>query len=101
LFDRILGRHHPPRPHHHLALLATRPGHQRAGLGTALLEHHHRHLDRYAIPAYLEASSPRSRNLYLRTGYEPLLPTIELPDGPSLWPMWRRPRLRPEDRSPR
>lgn len=92
VFDRILEHLHPRRPHHYLALLATRPGHQRTGLGTALLEHHHRHLDRYAIPAYLEASSPRSRDLYLRLGYE-LLPAARLPDGPRLWPMWRRPQL--------
>jgi GNAT superfamily N-acetyltransferase len=93
LLDGLLARHRPARPHHHLAFLATRPGLQRAGLGTALLRHQHRHLDRYAIPAYLEAASAASRSLYLRLGYVDLEPSIVLPDGAKLWPMWRRPVL--------
>jgi ribosomal protein S18 acetylase RimI-like enzyme len=101
LLDEVRSRHHPPRPHHYLALLAVRPGYQRAGLGTALLDHHHAHLDRYAIPAYVEASSPQSRDLYLRYGYEPMHPAIIVPDGPPLWPMWRRPKLNLDDRWPR
>jgi GNAT superfamily N-acetyltransferase len=97
VLDALLAAHRPARPHHHLAFLATQPGYQRGGLGTALLAHQHRHLDRYAIPAYLEAASGASRELYLRLGYADLGPAITLPGGPQLWPMWRRPVLAADD----
>ena len=86
-FDR---RHPRGHPHHHLAFLAVEPKWQGRSLGTALLEHHHRHLDQHQLGAYLEASSVNSMRLYRRTGYEERSPAIDLPDnGPSLWPMWR------------
>jgi hypothetical protein len=46
--------------------------------------------DREEMPAYLEASSPRSRACYERSGFE-ATDELVLPDGPPLWPMWRRP----------
>lgn len=90
--DDALAQHHPKRPHHRLALLAAHPAHQHRGLGTALLTHYHQHLDNLQLPAYLEASSARSRSLYQRHGYRDYTPPITLPDhGPRLWPMWRPP----------
>ncbi len=54
LFDQELDRRHPAgTAHHHLAILAVRPGRQGQGLGTALLRAHHAALDRDGIPAYL------------------------------------------------
>lgn len=88
--DELFAKHHPTKPHHHLALLAVVPHRQRTGLGTALLRHHHQQLDRDGIPAYVEASSPHSRDLYTRHGYQPSEP-FHLPDGPPLWSMWRDP----------
>lgn len=90
--DQLLAEHHPAAPHHHLALLAVRPDRHGRGLATALLRHHHEHLDRYAIPAYLEASSTTNRRLYRHHGYATGQP-FYLPDGPPLWPMWREPGL--------
>lgn len=91
-FDAALEAQHPVgQPHHHLALAGVRPGRQGRGIGSALLEAHHRVLDAEGLPAYLEASSRRNRKLYLRHGYEDLTPSICLPDGPLLFPMWRRP----------
>jgi GNAT superfamily N-acetyltransferase len=91
--DTAFDNHHPTAPHHHLALLAVDHDHQSRGHGTALLNHHHARLDQTATPAYLEASSIRSRGLYLRHGYHDHGPPIELPDhGPRLWPMWRQPQ---------
>ncbi|OLF05550.1 hypothetical protein BU204_37005 [Actinophytocola xanthii] len=91
--DQLFTHHHPHRyPHHHLALLATRPDRQRHQLGTALLRHHHNHLDTHGIAAYLEASSPESRQLYKRHQYRCPGPKVHLPDGPPLWPMWREPQ---------
>jgi GNAT superfamily N-acetyltransferase len=91
--DAAFDKHHPAGPHHHLALLAVHPDHQRHGIGSALLDHHHGRLDQDGVPAYLEASSLQSRALYGRHGFTDHGPPIALPgQGPSLWPMWRRPR---------
>jgi ribosomal protein S18 acetylase RimI-like enzyme len=74
-----------------LALLAVRPGCQRRGLGSALLAHHLADLDQRQIPAYLEASSKQSRELYRRFGFRDQGEPITLPRGPQLYPMWREP----------
>ncbi|GAB3146992.1 GNAT family N-acetyltransferase [Micromonospora sonneratiae] len=88
--DTLFDTHHPAEPHHHLGLLAVAPAAQGTGRGTALLTHHHRYLDQVDIPAYLEASSPRSRDLYSRHGYHPRR-VFTLPDNTPFWPMWRHP----------
>ena len=94
VLDSLFEDNHPSEPHHHLALLAVQPGRQGGGLGSVLLRRAHAELDAAAIPAYLEASSTRSRDLYLRLGYEVREP-FRLPDGTPFWPMWRPPRLAP------
>lgn len=95
-FDVALEARHPVgEVHHHLALLGVRPGRQGRGIGTALLQAHHQVLDSEGLPAYLEASSQPNRKLYLRHGYTDHGPPIELPDGPSLLPMWREPQRAP------
>lgn len=90
-FDAALDARLPTIAHHHLAILAVRPDRQGQGIGTALLRAHHATLDQDATPAYLEASSQRSRALYQRHGYTDHGQPIHLPeDGPPLmWPMWR------------
>jgi GNAT superfamily N-acetyltransferase len=88
--DAALDTNHPLEPHHYLAFLAVRPGSQRRGVGSALLDRHHARLDQAGLPAYLEANHPRNRDLYLRHGYR-VRSVIELPDGPPLWSMWRSP----------
>ena len=102
VFDQVLEEHHPAGlPHQHLAILAVSPGHQGQGIGTALLNARHRELDRDGVPAYLEASSTRARDLYQRHGYtlRPDAP-FRLPGGgPPLWPMWREPGSRHQQRS--
>jgi GNAT superfamily N-acetyltransferase len=90
VLDELFEENHPEEPHQHLALLAVDPARQSGGLGTALLRHHHAKLDDGGTAAYLEASSPDSRDLYLRHGYE-LRETFALPDGTKFWPMWRPP----------
>lgn len=90
VLDELFEKFHPGEPHHHLALLAVEPSHQGGGLGSALLRHHHAVLDDAGTAAYLEASSPASRDLYLRHGYE-LRTDFALPDGTKFWPMWRPP----------
>jgi ribosomal protein S18 acetylase RimI-like enzyme len=87
----LMDQHHPRQPHAYLFLLGTRPQWQSRGLGSALLREVLERCDRDATPAYLEASSERNQQLYLRHGFE-VTGEIPLPDGPSLWPMWREPR---------
>lgn len=92
ILDFLFDVHHPDtQPHHHLAFLAVHPDLHGQGRGSALLRHHHRALDAARLPAYLEASSARSRDLYARHGYHVSNGSFRLPDGPPLWPMWRPP----------
>jgi GNAT superfamily N-acetyltransferase len=92
LFDAALEANHPHEPCHYLAFLAVLPGRQGVGLGGMLLADYHDRLDARGEPAYLEASSTRSRNLYLRSGYASYAEPYHLPDGPPMWPLWRAPR---------
>jgi GNAT superfamily N-acetyltransferase len=85
-------RRHPRRPRHwYLAFMGVVPERQGRGLGTALLAPALEALDASGTPAYLESSSPRSRELYRRHGFgvtgEFTLPSA----GPPLWQMWRDP----------
>lgn len=88
--EQAFAARHPTPSHHHLAFLAVAPEQQGKGIGTALLKAHHtQHLDPYGLPAYLEATNPRNRELYHRHGYIDG-PELVLPDGgPALYPMWR------------
>lgn len=84
--------HHPREPHWYLAYVGTRRERQSTGIGAALLRPVLERCDREGLPAYLEASSERSRRLYLKLGFidrgEPL-PVVD--GGPAVLPMWRPP----------
>lgn len=102
-FDAQLEKHHPSgEPHDHLAILAVHPTLQGRGIGSALLETHHRTLAHRTqasgaepVAAYLEAAGLDSRRLYARHGYQDLPQTIPFPDGvpatAMMYPMWRPP----------
>lgn len=87
----LMGQHHPEDLHAYLFFMATRPRWQSRGLGSALLREVLDRCDRDGTPAYLEATSPASLRLYQRHGFQ-VTAEISLPDGPSLWPMWRAAR---------
>lgn len=109
LLDEQFRTHHPVgAAHEHLAILAVRPGRQRQGTATMLLDACHAELDRQHRPAYLEASDAGTRRIYLRSGYLDRGAPIVLPaDGPgtartrpvTMYPMWREPRRLPGDRT--
>jgi GNAT superfamily N-acetyltransferase len=80
--------------HEYLWMIAVSPERQGEGLGTALIQHVLDRCDREHLPAYLEASSARSRTLYERLGFTFMDRTLDLPDGPPMWPMWRDPAPR-------
>lgn len=86
----LLAEHHPHTEHHlYLACLGVRPDRQCGGLGSTLLRHRLSQADAERLPAYLEASSPRSRGLYLRHGFEDLGTPVQLSGDLLIWPMWR------------
>jgi GNAT superfamily N-acetyltransferase len=85
-----MGASHPTEPHHYLLAIGVRPSAQGRGLGGELLVHTLDHADAAGEPAYLEASSLRSRTLYERHGFE-VVDEITIDDSPPMWPMWRAP----------
>lgn len=87
LFDT----HHSDGPHHHLALLAVRPGHQGQGIGARLLRAHHERLDTTGLPSYLEAADEDSARLYQRHGYQPHGQQFRFGPRAVFTPMWRNP----------
>jgi GNAT superfamily N-acetyltransferase len=92
LLDELMSTNHPGETAHaYLPFIGVLPGAQGTGVGTALLRHRLAELDADDRPAYLEASSPRSGELYGRLGFAPIGATIAIPDGPAFHPMWRTP----------
>ncbi|MEK8106537.1 GNAT family N-acetyltransferase [Micromonospora sp. M12] len=89
LLDAVFEALHPSEPHHYLAYVAVKPEQQNRGVGAALLSHYHRQLDVLGMPAYLEASNLRNRELYLLLGYRAGPPLILPTTGPTIWRMWR------------
>jgi GNAT superfamily N-acetyltransferase len=87
----LMEEKHPLEPHYYLFLLGTRPEWQGRGLGSSLMAPVLDTCDRDRVPAYLEATSERNKQLYLRHGFE-VTDEIPLPKGPTMWPMWRSPR---------
>ncbi|MFC4035846.1 GNAT family N-acetyltransferase [Streptomyces polygonati] len=90
---RLTNAAHPTdRAHEYLMMIGVEPGLQGKGLGGDLINDALARCDRDGLPAYLEASSLRSRALYERLGFGFMGRTVDLPGGPHMWPMWREPR---------
>jgi ribosomal protein S18 acetylase RimI-like enzyme len=83
--------HHPAEPHWHLPLIATEPGSQGAGYGSALLRYGLTIADEQQKPAYLEATTERNMALYQRHGFE-VAGRIQAGGSPPVTPMLRVPR---------
>ncbi len=81
---------HPHDPHWYLLAIGVPPHAQGRGLGGVLLAHTLALADERGEAAYLEATSPRSRALYERFGFE-VIGEIQALDSPALWGMWRAP----------
>jgi ribosomal protein S18 acetylase RimI-like enzyme len=83
--------HHPHEPHYYLPFIGTRPEAQGQGLGSAILRPALARADADGMPAYLEATTERNRALYERYGFA-VIGLLEVPDGPTMFKMWRGPR---------
>ncbi len=90
LFDQMAG-YHPHEPVWYLPMIGVDPARQGMGLGSALLAHALAEVDREAKPAYLEATSDRSRDLYAHYGFQ-VTGTIQVADSPPMFPMLRKAR---------
>ncbi|RBJ07274.1 N-acetyltransferase [Micromonospora provocatoris] len=91
VLDEMMSARHPAEPHWYLPFIAVHPDHHGKGVGSALLRNKLAELDQAGTAAYLEASSPRNAALYERLGFRRRPVTLDLPEGPSLYPMWRDP----------
>jgi GNAT superfamily N-acetyltransferase len=87
----VMDANHPGEPHWYLDSLGVVPELQGRGIGSALMRPMLERCDHERVPAYLNAGSWRSRDLYLRHGFE-VIEEFRLPEGgPPLWRMWREP----------
>jgi len=82
---------HPEEPHWYLAIIGSDPTVRGSGCGHALMRSRLDRCDAEHAPAYLESSNPDNIAYYNRFGFE-VTGEIVMPDGPTLWSMWRRPR---------
>lgn len=82
---------HPEAPHWYLSILGTEPARQGEGIGSAVLRPVLESCDADEIPAYLESSKERNLAFYARHGFR-VTGEVRLPDGPTMWLMWRDPR---------
>jgi ribosomal protein S18 acetylase RimI-like enzyme len=89
--DELMKKHHPEEPHWYLAVIGSDPTFRGGGYAHALMQSRLDRCDTEHAPAYLESSSPENVSYYQRFGFE-VTGEIVIPDGPTLWPMWREPR---------
>lgn len=82
---------HPTEPHYYLAFVGVEPESQGNGIGSILMHPVLQRCDADGVPAYLEASAPRNRDLYKRHGFEVTEEIRPGRGGPPLWRMWRNP----------
>jgi GNAT superfamily N-acetyltransferase len=89
----FIEKNHPRTPEHwYLPIVGITPAWQGRGYGAAVLRPVLERCDSDGMPAYLEASSARSRALYERNGFETIEECRYAKDGPPLWRMWRKPK---------
>lgn len=81
---------HPVVDHWYLPITGVDPHVQGKGLGSVLLQHALATCDRDGLPAYLEASTVRSRLLYERFGFKQIA-GIQVGSSPQVYAMLRDP----------
>jgi ribosomal protein S18 acetylase RimI-like enzyme len=83
---------HVDEPEHwYLEVLAADLDRQGEGIGSACMRPILDRADAEGKPAYLESSNEKNVPLYERNGFR-VTDVLDLPDGPSVWLMWRDPR---------
>jgi ribosomal protein S18 acetylase RimI-like enzyme len=87
----LIEARHPKAPHWYLQAIGTEPGKQGMGYGGLLMRHRLAVADAAQAPCYLESSKDTNIPIYQSFGFQ-VTGEIVLPEGPTLWPMWREPR---------
>jgi len=85
--DRI-ERVHPKTQHYYLQVIGTDPAKQGKGFASRIMRHQLAVSDAAGMPCYLESSKDTNLPIYRSFGFE-VTGEIKIPDGPTLWPMWR------------
>lgn len=88
--DRI-EKVHPKREHYYLQTIGTDPAKQGKGFASAIMRRQLAASDAAGLPCYLESSKDTNIPIYRSFGFE-TTGEIRIPDGPTLWPMWREAR---------
>jgi GNAT superfamily N-acetyltransferase len=81
---------HPTADVWYLPLIGVDLVAQGRGLGSALLRHALAICDSDGLPAYLEATNPRNRDLYARHEFD-VVEVIQAGSSPPMWAMLREP----------
>lgn len=81
---------HPADDIWYLPLIGVDSVAQGRGLGSALLRDGLKTCDGDGLPAYLEATTPRNRDLYARHGFN-VIGIIQAGTSPPMWAMLREP----------
>jgi len=87
----IVEKRHPHEPHFYLQAIGTDPDKQGKGYGGVVIRRQLAAADAAGMPAYLESSKEKNIPIYQSFGFE-VTGEIKIPDGPTLWPMWRKAR---------
>jgi ribosomal protein S18 acetylase RimI-like enzyme len=87
----------PDDPVWYLEVVSVRPGAQRRGIGTRLLEPGLARGDANRLPCYPETPRPENIPFYERLGFRVEGEGVELlPGGPTHWTMTRPPAPKPD-----
>lgn len=88
--DRI-EKKHPKKPHWYLQIIGTEPECQGKGYGSLIMRDRLAATDALGVDCYLESSKITNIPIYKSFGFE-VTGEIKIPNGPTLWPMWRNAR---------
>lgn len=89
---QTMSKKHPTEPHWYLALIGVDPALQGKGIGNLLIRKQLERCDADGRPAYLETQKPENLPYYERFGFV-VRDTIAKDGCPTLWSMWREPRI--------
>lgn len=90
----VIEKRHPHTPHWYLQAIGTDTAKQGKGFGGVVIRRGLAKADAARMPAYLESSKETNIPIYQSFGFK-VTGEINLPDGPTLWPMWREARQAP------
>lgn len=87
----MVEKNHAKKPHWYLQVIGTDPAKQGKGFASLIMRDRLAAIDAAHMPAYLESSKDSNIPIYRNFGFE-VTGEIKIPDGPTIWPMWREAR---------